>query len=528
MTQSQLASDQATPVRVHRDGSYDAVVIGAGFSGLMAAARLARAGARVLVCEQADSVGGLFSSFTRGGYLFDGGIRAVESSGVIMPALAELGVLERIQFQPSPVAFVTNGVVQPIRDFADVASHFSLLETLFPSQRAGLQHVLSDTRIVFDMLDGMLQFPIPFFELPGGGKEARSEWFKAHGSALKHFPAAGAMMKRELRPYLERHLSDPQLVNLLSDLFPEGTSVFFGLGYFRMFLDYHYPTGGIRRIPEEIAAAVRAWDGEIRTNCRVERVLLRAGRACGVRLTTGEEIAADYVIAASDLRQALTTLAPDAVLPTRFAEKLRRAEVSHSVFSVFLGIDMPAEELGFEGCPHVFYSPDLEGITESDRRTRLDYFAHVPQEISVPCLHQPDLAPPGKTGLSIGVMTNWDWDGGWVRDPAEYAALKERCARDLIGSLERFVPGLSERIELCITATPRTLEARTSNSRGAIMGWSYHRERALPRGNFLQMRSAVRTPVPHLLVAGHWALSPGGGPVAALTGILAAEHVLKG
>jgi hypothetical protein len=68
---------------------------------------------------------------------------------------------------------------------------------------------------------------------------------------------------------------------------------------------------------------------------------------------------------------------------------LGRAEVSHSVFNLFLGVDLPAESLNVRGCQHVFYAPALEGISEADRAARADYFAHVPQEISIPCLPQP-------------------------------------------------------------------------------------------------------------------------------------------
>jgi phytoene dehydrogenase-like protein len=75
---------------------YDAIVIGAGLSGLTAAAYLAQTGARVLVCEQAEQVGGLFNSFRRGGYQFDGGIKAAGSSAVMLPMLAQLGLLERV------------------------------------------------------------------------------------------------------------------------------------------------------------------------------------------------------------------------------------------------------------------------------------------------------------------------------------------------------------------------------------------------------------------------------------------------
>jgi phytoene dehydrogenase-like protein len=93
------------------DYRYDAIVIGAGLSGLTAAAYLAQAGARVLVCEQAEQIGGLFNSFERNGYQFDSGIKAVENSAVMLPMLAQLGLLVagHWTFSPggSPIAVLT-------------------------------------------------------------------------------------------------------------------------------------------------------------------------------------------------------------------------------------------------------------------------------------------------------------------------------------------------------------------------------------------------------------------------------------
>jgi phytoene dehydrogenase-like protein len=506
---------------------YDSIIIGAGLSGLTAAAFLAQAGARVLICEQAPQVGGLFNSFSRGGYHFDGGIKAVENSAVMMPMLAQLGLFERIHLQNSPIALVTGSRVQPIHNFQDVEAYFSCLGALYPSEQEGLSQVLRNTKTVYELLDGMLSFPIPFFDLPGSGNEARAAWLKTHSGNLRHLPGVGWMMSQELRPYLQKHLTRPGLINLLADLFPEGTSVFFGLGYFRMFLDYSYPRGGIQTIPRVLSDAVMAWGGDIRLNTRVNQVLLRQGRACGIRIENGEEFQAESVIAACDLRQALTNLLPTGVLPAKFEQKLQAADVSHSVFQVFLGLDLPVERLNLHGCQHIFYHPDEDGINETDRMGRSDYFAHVPQEISVPCLYQPDLAPPEKTGLVISAMASWRFGNGWLSPPSEYTALKESCTRALISSLEKWIPHLSDHIEICFSASPRTIHSLTANTQGAIMGWSYHRRRSLPRGNFLQMRSSVLTPIPNLLTAGHWSFSPGGSPVAVLTGKLAAEAVLN-
>ena len=506
---------------------YDVIIVGAGISGLTAAAFLARGGAKVLVCEQADKSGGLFSSFWHSGYCFDGGIKAIENSSVMMPMLAQLGLLDEIQFEPSPVALIAGGKVQVVRNFGDIEAYFRILKELYQDEAQGLDQILRDTKTIYEIMDGFLSFPIPFFDRPERGGDARSAWIKQHGSSLlKRSPKLFSFMHQELRPYLQKYLHDLRLINLLSDLFPDGTSVFFGLGYFRMFLDYYYPHGGIQVVPQALENAIQRWGGAFRFGARVTGILLRGQSARGVRLANGEEIEAEYTIAASDLRQTLTRLVPEGILPKRFEHKLQAAKVSHSVFNVFLGLDQAPETLNFEGCAHVFYHPDMEGISEEDRINRDDYFTHVPQELSIPCMHQSGLAPEGKTGLVISAMTSWQFGGGWDRPQPAYQKMKDRATRELIMSLEKHIPRLGEHIEVCLSATPLTIANRTSNSEGAIMGWSYHRGEAFSRGSFLQMNSSVYTPISRLLTAGHWTYSPGGSPVAVLTGKLAAEAVL--
>lgn len=150
----------------------------------------------MLVCEQAAQVGGLFNSFRRQGYEFDGGIKALENSAVMMPMLAQLGLLERISFQRSPIALITGGCIQPIHGFANVEAYFSLLNDLFPGEQAGLHLIQNDTQAVFELLDAMLCFPIPFFDRPGVGNKARTAWIKSHSSVISRLPHVSALMNR--------------------------------------------------------------------------------------------------------------------------------------------------------------------------------------------------------------------------------------------------------------------------------------------------------------------------------------------
>src|SRR6185295_18499054 len=72
-------------------GDYDAVVVGAGPNGLVAAITLARAGRRVVLFEAADVVGGGLRSaeLTEPGYVHDV-CSTVQALGVASPAFADL------------------------------------------------------------------------------------------------------------------------------------------------------------------------------------------------------------------------------------------------------------------------------------------------------------------------------------------------------------------------------------------------------------------------------------------------------
>ena len=72
--------------------TYDAIIVGGGIAGLTAAAYLSKAGKSVLLCEQQEKFGGLVNTFERDGFTYDGGVRALEDSGVLFPMLRQLGI----------------------------------------------------------------------------------------------------------------------------------------------------------------------------------------------------------------------------------------------------------------------------------------------------------------------------------------------------------------------------------------------------------------------------------------------------
>ena len=65
------------------------IVAGAGISGLTAGAYILRGGHELLILEKSAECGGLVSSFTKEGFLFDTGPRAIGNAGILTPMLAD-------------------------------------------------------------------------------------------------------------------------------------------------------------------------------------------------------------------------------------------------------------------------------------------------------------------------------------------------------------------------------------------------------------------------------------------------------
>src|SRR4030042_6591561 len=88
---------------------YDAVIIGAGISGLVCGCYLAKAGMKTLIVEKNAKPGGYCTSFTRGGFTFDACVHSLGSlreGGNIRIILKELGLEERLEvkrYDPSDI-----------------------------------------------------------------------------------------------------------------------------------------------------------------------------------------------------------------------------------------------------------------------------------------------------------------------------------------------------------------------------------------------------------------------------------------
>ncbi|MGC9358422.1 MAG: phytoene desaturase family protein, partial [Anaerolineae bacterium] len=120
---------------------YEAIVVGGGIAGLTAAAYLAREGLDVLLLEKNEQCGGLINTFVRDGFRFEGGVRALESAGIILPMLQDLGI--PLETLPSPVSVGIEDRVIHVASQESLEDYENLLKEIYPDSMEDIERVMS-------------------------------------------------------------------------------------------------------------------------------------------------------------------------------------------------------------------------------------------------------------------------------------------------------------------------------------------------------------------------------------------------
>jgi len=123
---------------------YNTIVVGGGIAGLTSAAYLSTKGQKVLLFEKNKECGGLVNSFTRDGFHFDAGVRALEDAGIILPMLKELGI--DLEIVKSPVSLGIENEILNIEDLESLEKYRELLKKFYPESEQEIDEVIRNIR----------------------------------------------------------------------------------------------------------------------------------------------------------------------------------------------------------------------------------------------------------------------------------------------------------------------------------------------------------------------------------------------
>ena len=519
---------------------YDVIIVGSGASGLTAAAYLAKNGHSTLVLEKEPRCGGLINAFTKKGFTFDGGIRALDNAGALFPMIKQLGI--EIDFVKNPISVGIEDRVIHVDEDPDLTAYEDLLKGLYPQSTEDITAIITDIKLIMRYMQIQYGINNPLFL---DIKEDRDYFIKVIFPWMFKYALTVRKVAKKNQPvdeYLQNFTQNQSLIDIIAQHFFTKTPAYFALSYFHLYQDYTYPKGGTGAFIQKLTDFIHDHGGEIKTGTAVTSIDLEK------KMVTTQDNATygyRYLRWTADQKTLYELIDEESLIQQETFDAIREKKAlltgmkgNDSVFTVFLSSNLDKSYFESIATGHFFYTPSREGQTKVGRPPTTgtwedvehwltQYFALTTYEISIPALRDSTLAPEGKSGLIISVLFDYQltktiYDQGWDQK------FRDWSTRLMIKTLdEKIYPGLEESVIDTFTATPMTIQKLTGSTDGAITGWSFSNHPMPAENRLVRIANSVNTPLPDVYQAGQWTYSPSGLPVSLITGKLAADKVHK-
>lgn len=473
----------------------DVIVIGGGIAGLAAGCYARMNGFGAVVLEQQATPGGMCAAWKRGEYTFDGCIHWLTGSAPGNPFYKfweELGAVKGARMvDHESFVVVEDGKGGKLFAYADADRLEAHMKEISPEDGAMAEEFCGWVRKMATM-----SFPVEKAVETMGPLD-----FLKVG--LKMAPYMGLMKK--LGSLTAGQWAAGFKSPVLRELFPKIMGDYALTGLVMVLAGFHarssgYPIGGSRPFAEAIVARLGALGGKIRYGAKVEKVLVEGGKAVGVRLAGGEELRADYVISASDLRRTVYDFLGGKYVEPQHERYFREVPISPTALQVSFGVKMD-----LSGEPDVVTRLVKLPAPRTIGGSKVEWF---PSKLYS---FDPTLAPKGSTVVVALIDADYDHWNELSKDRAAYGAAKEQVLKEVAEVFESLYPGFKAAIEESDVVTPHTYERYTSNYRGSFMTWM-----AAPGQGDMVIKKTLPG-LEGLYLCGQWLMAPGGLPCAANT-----------
>jgi phytoene dehydrogenase-like protein len=448
--------------------AHDAVVIGAGVSGLVAAAYLARAGKRAVVVEARNRLGGLCET-------------AVLHEGFSAPVGAhtlyalDARIVKELKLAKNGLAFAARDMA--LAGLRSAGKHIVIDRDVHATVRNLAVHSQADA-------DAWPRFRSELFAL---ARALRPLWWGA--TAAKPLSRANSEKLDGLKrlsavSWLDSWFESDALKAVLAfDAGADGFSPFEPgsalLPLWRAAQEMcglqgavAVPTGGPGALTSALSEAVRALGVEIQTGARATKLVIADGRVAGVTLASGETLPTTTVLSSLSRRRTLGDLAPAGAAGFETTAALgdtprtgqAKVLLALSALPAFSGIAVPRQS-------RFILADRLETYAAANFAAQA---GRLPDELAiefvVPSAADPALAPPGQHIVSalarpVPVATAGDWD-----------TMKAPLVAKVVAALEPHAGGLARHVVTARVLTPADIAERYGDDEAGstermLLGW---------------------------------------------------------
>jgi len=521
--------------------TYDAIVVGAGHNGLTTAAFLAKAGLDVVCVEKNDYIGG--ATVSRNLYKDWWYSNCSYVCSLLRPEIYRSLELHKHGLQVTPyggsVTYMQNGDYYASYNDAEASyredARFSRKDA--DAHKNYSADTMRQCRLIRDFLLRTAPDPTSFkprdlMELARIGGKINEMGEDRIGETVRFWTMSVA-------EYLDEYFETDVIKTALSASGIIGTALGIHSPGTAYVLLHHYmgdvdgnvgswgfARGGTGAVANAIAGAFQAEGGEIRTEAGVDKFIVKNGKITGVALDNGDEIHANVVVSAMDVKRTFLTCMDKSDLPEKFHNRVENFKIRGSSGKINIALDgLPTFPALPKDSP--LYLADMH-FTDSMERMERAYddwkdgtWSKDPYiDMTIPTTNDPTMAPPGKHFMSCFIQYCPRQVNGrdWTQED------KDGFQKSVFDQISNYSPDFKDLVLHAEVRTPQDIE----NEIGITEGNIFHGELTMdqlmfnrPVPGYAQYRSSIGG----LYMCGS-SNHPGGGIMGA-PGANAAREILS-